>query len=371
MRKDGFYMPARVICGDDAVRKHAKEIGKYGSKALIVTGRHSADACGVYEDICAALEESGTAYCRFSDVEPNPSVQTIMKARDYGLEQGADFVIGAGGGSPMDAAKAIALMISHAEEGADYLYTAGADGGTVPVICIPTTCGTGSEVTGVSVLSNDKLKTKKSIPFKIFPDLSLIDGKYLMYADRKTLCNTGFDALAHLYESYINSSATPMSRMIAEDGMRVWKDNLPVLLGEKELDAASAESLMKAAMLGGMAIAHTGTSLPHGLSYALTYNLGVPHGQAVCFFMTGYLESADPEDAAHALELSGFENAAQFGDAYKKCCGLPEVSEEALRSTLDACTADLAADPAKCAKAPFAVDGELLKKIAYRSLDIL
>ena len=162
-----------------------------------------------------------------------------------------------------------------------------------------------------------------------------------------------------------------MSRMIAEDGMRVWKDNLPVLLGEKELDAASAESLMKAAMLGGMAIAHTGTSLPHGLSYALTYNLGVPHGQAVCFFMTGYLESADPEDAAHALELSGFENAAQFGDAYKKCCGLPEVSEEALRSTLDACTADLAADPAKCAKAPFAVDGELLKKIAYRSLDIL
>ena len=68
MRKDGFYMPARVLCGDDAVRKYAGEMKKFGSKALIVTGKHSADACGVYADICAALDEIGTQYCRFSDV---------------------------------------------------------------------------------------------------------------------------------------------------------------------------------------------------------------------------------------------------------------------------------------------------------------
>ena len=116
MRKDGFYMPARVLCGDDAVRKHAKELKKYGRKALIVTGRHSADACGVYDDIRAALDEIGTAYCRFSDVEPNPSVQTIIKARDFALSEGADFVIGAGGGSPMDAAKAIAAYAENKEK---------------------------------------------------------------------------------------------------------------------------------------------------------------------------------------------------------------------------------------------------------------
>lgn len=370
MKKDSFYMPARVLCQDDVVRKSAGELKKFGRKALIVTGKHSADRCGVYADLCAALEEAGTQYCRFCDVEPNPSVQTIMKARDYGLEEGVDFVIGAGGGSPMDAAKAIALMIRHADKGADYLYTAGADGSTLPVVCIPTTCGTGSEVTGVSVLSNDRLQTKKSIPFKIFPQLSLIDGKYLQYADRRTLCNTGFDALAHLFESYINSSATQMSRLIAEDGMRIWKNNLPVLLGERELDAESAESLMKAAMLGGMAIAHTGTSLPHGLSYALTYHLNVPHGQAVCFFMAGYLEAADPDDCARALELSGFESVEQFGEIYKKCCHLPDVPRDVLEKTLDACTADLAADPAKCAKAPFTVDRELLGRIAYRSLTV-
>ena len=165
-------------------------------------------------------------------------------------------------------------------------------------------------------------------------------------------------------------AGTGCTVFIAEDGMRVWKNNLPVLLGEKELDAESAESLMKAAMLGGMAIAHTGTSLPHGLSYALTYNLGVPHGQAVCFFMTGYLEAADPEDCARALELSGFESVDQFGRIYKDCCQLPDVPEEVLRKTLDACTADLAADPAKCKKAPFTVNKELLRKIAYRSLTV-
>ncbi len=369
MRKDGFYMPVRVICEDDAVRKSAALLKKLGRKALIVTGRHSADACGVYADLCAALEEGGIASCRFSAVEPNPSVETILQAREFGLAEGADFVIGAGGGSPMDAAKAIALMIRHAEKGAEYLYQSGQDASALPVVCIPTTCGTGSEVTGVSVLTSEQLGTKKSIPYKIFPDLALIDGKYLMSADRASLCNTGFDALAHLYESYINSSATPLSRMIAEDGMRAWKDNLPILLGRRDLDAESAENLMRSAMLGGMAIAHTGTSLPHALSYALTYNYAVPHGQAVCFFMTGYLEAADAFGARRALELSGFENASAFGEAYRQCCHLPDLPEETVRKTMDAQIRALASDKAKCAKAPFPVDQDVLRKIVYRSYE--
>ena len=86
--------------------------------------------------------------------------------------------------------------------------------------------------------------------------------------------------------------------------------------------------------------------------------------------MTGYLEAADPEDCARALELSGFESVEQFGRIYKECCQLPDVPGEVLRKTLDACTADLAADPAKCKKAPFTVNEELLRKIAYRSLTV-
>ena len=365
MRDDQFYMPARVFGGDDIVRRHAADLKKLGHKALIVTGRHSAVKCGVYEDICAALDSTGTEHCWFNEVEENPSVGTIMKARDFGITEGADFVIGAGGGSPMDAAKAIALMIRHADQGADYLYTSGADSSVIPVVCIPTTCGTGSEVTAVSVLSNEKLQTKKSIPHKIFPDLSLVDGKYLLGADRKILCNTGFDALAHLYESWLNSSAVPMSRLIAEAGMREWKESLPVLKGEKELTAEDAEHMMRAAMLGGMAIAHTGTSIPHGLSYALTYHLQVPHGKAVCRFMPGYLRAAEPADAARILQLAGFRDADEFERVYQEACGPLDADAEALTAVLERAVDELSSAPAKCAKAPFAVDREVLHRIVF------
>ena len=365
MRDDQFYMPARVYGGDDIVRRHAADLKKFGKKALIVTGRHSAVKCGVYDDICAALDSVGTEHCWFNEVEENPSVGTIMKARDFGIAEGADFVIGAGGGSPMDAAKAIALMIRHADRGAEYLYTAGADSSVIPVVCIPTTCGTGSEVTAVSVLTNEQMQTKKSIPHKIFPDLSLIDGKYLMGADRKILCCTGFDALAHLYESWLNSAAVPMSRLIAEAGMREWKESLPVLKGEREMNTDDAERMMRAAMLGGMAIAHTGTSIPHGLSYALTYHLRVPHGKAVCFFMPGYLKAADPGDAAYILQLAGFRDADDFGSVYQAACGPLDVDSDALAAVLERAVDELSSDPAKCAKAPFAVSREVLRKIVF------
>lgn len=229
MREDRFYMPARVYCGRDVVKAHAGDLKKLGEKALIVTGRHSAKSCGVYDDICAALEECGIRHALYDSVEENPSAATVMKARDFGLEEGCDFVIGAGGGSPMDAAKAIALMLFHAKEGRDYLYTAKADSSTVPVVCIPTTCGTGSEVTAVSVLTDEIKQAKGSIPHKIFPALSLIDGKYLRSASRQMLCNTAFDALSHLCESYLNADAGPISRLIAADGLREWGKCLPIL----------------------------------------------------------------------------------------------------------------------------------------------
>ncbi len=366
--EDRFYMPAKVFFGKGVVENHAADIGRLGRKALIVTGRHSAKACGVYDNIVKALDLSGTEHVWFHEVEENPSVETVMKARDFALEEKADFVIGAGGGSPMDASKAIALMMYHPEKGAEYLYQPGNDAHTVPVVCIPTTCGTGSEVTAVSVLTNNALQTKKSIPYKIFPELSLIDGTYLRSAGRQTICNTAFDALAHLYESYLNSSATEISKLIARSGLGVWKNCLPVLRGERTAEDEDYENLMRASMLGGMAIAHTGTSLPHGLSYSLTYHLKVAHGRAVCFFMAGYLKEADPKEARHILELSGFSDADDFHRAYLKCCKAPDADRQKMTEILEQCVADLSKDRAKCAKAPFETDEEVLRRIALGAL---
>lgn len=368
MDKDRFYMPTRVFFGSNVIEEHVKDLQKLGKKALIVTGKHSAKLCGVYDDLCAALDQAGIGHAWFNEVEENPCMATIMKARDFGLKEGADFVIGAGGGSPMDASKAIALMMKHADHGKEYLYTAGADSSTLPVVCVPTTCGTGSEVTAVSVLTNEDKHLKKSIPHKIFPDLALIDGKYLRHASRMVLCNTAFDALAHLYESWLNADATPISRMIAEDGIIQWSECLPCLMGEKEPGEQDYDNLMRAAMLGGMAIAHTGTSIPHGLSYALTYNLHVPHGKAVCYFMAGYLKQAEYDDAKHILKLAGFPTAEEFKKAYLKCCGPLEIDQEILVPVLEQTCRELAADPAKCKKAPFTVDERVMRNIAFDSL---
>ena len=125
-----FYMPVKVYEESEAVLNHAADIAKFGKKALIVTGRRSAYANGSYDDIIAALAGNGVDHVVFNEVEENPSVNTIMKARDFGIAQGADFVIGVGGGSPLDASKAIALMIKKADKDASYLYKPdGADRG--------------------------------------------------------------------------------------------------------------------------------------------------------------------------------------------------------------------------------------------------
>ncbi len=363
MSEDRFYMPVRVFCGRGVVEAHGKDLKKLGSKALIVTGAHSAKACGVYDDICRTLDENEVEHVWFHEVEENPSASTVMKARDFGLAQKADFVIGAGGGSPMDAAKAVALMMKHPQEGREYLYTSGADGSTLPVVCIPTTCGTGSEVTAVSVLTDDVKKVKGSIPFKLFPELALIDGSYLRAAGPRTICNTAFDALSHLYESWLNADAGVISRLIAEDGLREWKECLPVLRGERTAEDADYETLMRAAMLGGMAIAHTGTSLPHALSYALTCDLHVPHGKAVCTFMAGYLKEASPEDSSRILELAGFSSVGEFCETFRACCGSLEIPQEELLPVMEKTIRAVASNPSKCAKAPFAVDEALIGRI--------
>ena len=123
--KNVFYMPTKVYSEEQCVKRHGSELAALGEKALLVTGRHSARSNGSLKDVEEALESNGTGYILFDEIEENPSMETIMRARDLGIVQGADFVVGIGGGSPMDAAKAIALMMRHPDQDMDYLYQKG------------------------------------------------------------------------------------------------------------------------------------------------------------------------------------------------------------------------------------------------------
>ena len=218
-----FNLPVLVYQEKNCVHNHADEIAQMGKNALIVTGRNSSKKNGSLDDVINALKSKNIKYTVYDGVEENPSVETVMEAREIGVKAGCDFIIGIGGGSPMDAAKAIGVMIYHKNENKDFLYKSVSNSQSLPVIEVPTTCGTGSEVTTVAVLTVHNEKTKKSMSHRIFPRMALVDEKYIKNAPLKVICDTAIDALAHIVESCINNNATEYSKMFAKEGLEAWR----------------------------------------------------------------------------------------------------------------------------------------------------
>ncbi len=354
-----FYIPVKVFDEENAVWNHKEELASLGKKALIVTGKRSAKLNGSYEDVVKALDSEGVDHVLFDEVEENPSMETVMKARDLGVAEGVDFVIGIGGGSPMDASKSIALMIVHKDEDMTYLYKKGVDGTALPVAAIPTTCGTGSELTPYSILTNTQKNSKASTPHRIWAAYAFIDWRYLKSASRKVLCDTAMDAFGHMVESYINTNANEYSRMCVSRGLILWSRCKDVLLGKRPLKATDYKNLLTASAMGGMAISVSGTSLPHGFSYGLTCNLGMSHGKAVGYFLAEYMKEAPVEDMEYILNQAGFADIVEFEAFYESTCGKDAVSEELLTSIAEA----IMSNEVKLKNCPYKVDRDKIKRM--------
>ncbi len=352
-----FFMPTAVRQERDCVARHAKELAACGMTALIVTGRHSARENGSLNDVITALRAQSVHYIVFDRVEENPSVETVMAARDAGLAAEADFVIGIGGGSPLDAAKAAALMLAHPEKDWHYLYET-ADSAALPVAAVPTTCGTGSEVTGVAVLTRHDLGTKVSMTHRVFPVLALVDGKYLLTAPRKVLIHTAVDALAHLIESAVNTHADAYSDMTAFEGLRGWNECRPYLAGETALTEQAAQQLMHVSTLAGMSIAQTGTSIPHALSYILTAQGGIPHGAAVGVFLANFVQYAEAGRRDAVLRAAGFQDA----EALRRMLSA-WLSVKADRALTERAAESVLRNPAKLNTCPYPINAQTMQQI--------
>ena len=363
-----FFAPTNVYVEKECVRNHKSELTSFGTKAFIITGRHSAKANGSLDDVTQVLEEAGIPYEIFNGVEENPSIETVVKASEAGIKAKADFVIGIGGGSPLDAAKAIALLMNNPEETGDCLYTK-KPLKALPLVSIPTTCGTGSEITPNAVLTRHDLKTKGSISYSIYPQLALVDGKYLESAKPSLIVNTAVDALAHCVESRLHSKANIYNHMFSEYGLRLWSEIKPYLTGESKPDADAFEKLMLIASVAGMAIAQTGTSLPHALSYGITYNYNVPHGHACGILLCAYMEEYSknkPEDVATVLSLLGFEDLAAFDAFLKGLLQQPKVPQDVLEQM----ARDMAVNTGKLSTYPFGIDQGALLDILQKSVAV-
>lgn len=302
-----MYMPTRLITGKGCVKASAKQIAALGEKCLIVTGKTAAKACGALDEVLEIMLENDLSYAIYDEIGQNPKIADCMEAAKVAQSLDADMIIGIGGGSPLDAAKCISVLAANPQMSQEELYSYRWENRQLPVVCVGTTAGTGSEVTKVAVMTNLQGLKKSLNDARLYPVLSLGDYTYTMTLPELFTRSTAIDALAHCVESYFTRMANEISRCYSVRGIRILLPQLARMKngGTNKLTAEDREALYNASIYGGLAIHVTGTCMPHAVGYFLSESHGIPHGTACAQFLPEFLQhnrQADPEycDAFYA-----------------------------------------------------------------------
>lgn len=306
------YMPVRVFSGEGAVGKNAGLFAAFGARCALITGRSSAEKSGALADVTAALERGGVSFCRFNGIEQNPRVDACLAAGRAAHAFGAAFVVGIGGGSALDAAKAAAVFAANPDLDEDAFYRKDWGRDPLPILLVGTTAGTGSEVTKVSVLTDSRGRKHSIHDDRLFAAAAFGDPQYTEALSLPITLSTGIDVLSHCAESYFNRNADEISRAFAVRGIRLLCAPLLDAAEGRPLGRAQREALYEASLLGGLAICGTGTCFPHNVGYYLTETYRVPHGFASARFLPAMLalvEKKEPDYAARFYRELGISQA--------------------------------------------------------------
>ncbi|MBQ8002395.1 MAG: iron-containing alcohol dehydrogenase [Clostridia bacterium] len=289
-----YLMPTKVIVGENSVKENAGEL-VLGTKCMIVTGKTSGAKSGALGDVTDVLKDMGIEYLVYDCIGNNPTIEECVEGGKAAREFGADFLIGIGGGSPLDACKAIAVYaVNEPIEGSDFemhdIFKGNFKTKPLPMAAIPTTAGTGSETTPYSILTLHKINNKQSFSHPdVFYKVAFLDGRYTVNLPLQIARNTAIDAMSHLLEGFTDKKSSPASDYIALEGLRIigkYVDNLR----NGNFTASICTDLLWAATLGGIVISQTGTTIVHSMGYALTYHKDIPHGMANGLLLGEYLE---------------------------------------------------------------------------------
>ena len=293
-----FYMPVNVMTGEGCVSTNASALA-LGKHAFIVTGRNSARASGALDDVTSALEEQGIRYTVFDRASENPLASMCREGGEACRLAEADFVIGIGGGSALDAAKAVAAFAVCPDADTESIFDADFETHKIlPIAAIPTTSGTGSEANAYAVLTLDdgiRKKTLKHIP-GTYPRISFVDPRYTYSLSENYTVSTALDALSHAIESYLSPKSNEASEMYASFAAKhIWDVLFEGANGDGEKDAGGFTPVQRcrlsmASMAAGIAINRTGTGFPHPMGYSITLSNGIPHGRACGAFEGAYIE---------------------------------------------------------------------------------
>lgn len=283
MKAFNYFQPTEIIFGAGRVKEIGLEAVKFGKNCLLVTGPEFDALAPLYKRVKEYLKEAGMNVAHFDGVIPNPTTDVVTAGADIAKRIKADVIIGLGGGSSMDTAKAIAVEASHEGTAWDYLhYKTPPTKKTLPIIAISTTSGTGSQTTPCAVITKTDVHDKSAIWHpNIFARIAIVDPELMLTLPAGITAMTGFDAFAHNFEAYISNGTNAYVESLAIDGIKRVVKYLPQVLQDGS-NMEAREAMAWADTLGGLSIASAGVTLPHGLGMQISGHCPhVAHGQSL------------------------------------------------------------------------------------------
>jgi alcohol dehydrogenase class IV len=283
MKPFSYFQPTEIRFGRGRLAEVGQTVAAYGKRCLIVTVQSNTVFMPVFERVKQYLNDADVEYAHFEGVIPNPTTGTVSAGAQVAKAFGADVVLGVGGGSSMDTAKAIAVEATHPGTAWDYLFfKAPPTLKTLPIIAVSTTSGTGSQVTQVAVMTETKTKTKSAIYNPIvFPKVAIVDPELMLTLPKHITASTGLDAFCHAFESYLHVGASAYTDVLAIEAMQLVAKYLPDVVEDGNY-MEGREALAWADTLAGLCIANAGVTLPHGIGMTISGHYPqIMHGESL------------------------------------------------------------------------------------------
>jgi len=284
MKSFNFYLPTKIIFGTGRIKELRANIPPGSDNILIVTDKNVAEKSGALDSILIQLKDKNVEI--FNEVKENSPLFLLKKGKDISRRKNIQMILGVGGGSSMDTAKGIAVLATNSGNMIEFLEGKELTDDPLPVVCIPTTSGTGSEVTPYAVFTDPENKRGYSNS-KIFPLFSIIDPELTYSMPENVIINTGIDALIHSIEAFLSAESFLLNDQLALQAISIIMENLR---HATKKNRGAMQQLSYAAMIAGVAITHAGTILLHVMSYPLTVFHGIPHGRANAILLPGFIE---------------------------------------------------------------------------------
>ncbi|HEX2943706.1 MAG TPA: iron-containing alcohol dehydrogenase [Rhodopila sp.] len=328
-----FASPRLLLVAGGAVRQIADVLAKFGlSRPLVVTDPFMVSS-GHVRNCLDPLAAAGISVSVFSDTVPDPT-DTVIEAGVAELRKGSfDCLIGFGGGSPIDTAKAMAILAAGGGKMRDYKVPFAADQGALPVIAVPTTAGTGSECTRFTVITDTERDEKMLIAgLGALPLAAVVDYELTYSVPPRTTADTGVDSLTHALEAYVSKRANPVSDALALSAMALIGANIRTAYAEPR-NAAAREAMMLGATEAGLAFSNSSVALVHGMSRPIGAHFHVPHGLSNAMLLPAITRFSVPGAEARYAEASRRIGFAAQGDsdsvaAAKLVTGLEALNKE-------------------------------------------